>query len=235
MIKIGVSGMFGPSTTFSTPTAFAGQHSSFNYFPSNVSNGDYNTWGSQLGGQRKYDEYYRDPQNMYTQAMPDSTLKSVEQAMQTLDLKASNESKETLGQQKKTTWASIASQPAKPQLPIQNQGLKKKGPGMPPGPIVPGKHNMDIGTWDTSKSTPPQIPVVNNTPKNVVPPPTAINVRPGWNGPPSQRQAPPQPPRPQHPMQTYQPQGMMPPHLPPQVSMPTGGHIQVIIRLFNVD
>lgn len=73
--------MFGPSTTFSTPTAFAGQPSSFNYFHSN---GDYNTWGSQLGGQRKYDDYYRDHQNMYTQAMPDSALKSVEQAMQNL-------------------------------------------------------------------------------------------------------------------------------------------------------
>lgn len=75
------------------------------------------------------------------------------------DLKGtSSESvKESLGQPKKTTWASIASQPAKPQLTVQNQGLKKKGPGMPPGPIIPGKHNMDIGTWDTSKSTPPQV------------------------------------------------------------------------------
>lgn len=71
--------MFGPSTTFSTPTAF-GQPSSFNYFHSN---GDFNTWGSQIN-QRKYDDYYREPQNMYTQAMPDSSLKSVEQAMQNL-------------------------------------------------------------------------------------------------------------------------------------------------------
>lgn len=62
-----------------------------------------------------------------------------------LDLKGSVDAKESLGQPKKTTWASIASQPAKPQLTLQNQGLKKKGPGMPPGPIVPGKHNMDIG------------------------------------------------------------------------------------------
>ncbi|KAJ8920716.1 hypothetical protein NQ315_004855, partial [Exocentrus adspersus] len=215
-----MDGMFGPSTTFSTPTAFAGQPSSFNYFHSN---GDYNTWGSQLGGQRKYDDYYRDHQNMYTQAMPDS-LKSVEQAMQNLDLKASVDSKESLGQPKKTTWASIASQPAKPQLTIQNQGLKKKGPGMPPGPIVPGKHNMDIGTWDTNKSTPPQLPIVNNTPKNVVA--SAIAVRPGWSGPPTSRQAPPAPRPPQHPIQTYQPQGMIPPHLPPQVNMPAGGHMQ---------
>ncbi|XP_023014103.2 YTH domain-containing family protein [Leptinotarsa decemlineata] len=219
-----MDGMFGPSTPFSNPTAFAGQPSSFNYFHSN---GDYNTWGSQLGGQRKYDDYYRDQQNMYTQAIPDSALKSVEQAMQNLDLKSSMDSKESLGQPKKTTWASIASQPAKPQLSIQNQGLKKKGPGMPPGPIIPGKHNMDIGTWDTNKSTPPQLPIVNNAPKSVVA--SAIAVRPGWNGPPANRQAPPAPRPPQHPMQNYQPQGMMPPHMPPQVSMPTGGHIQGMI------
>ncbi|XP_056642644.1 YTH domain-containing family protein 3 [Diorhabda sublineata] len=216
-----MDGMFGPSTTFSTPTAFAGQPSSFNYFHSN---GDFNTWGSQLGGQRKYDDYYRDHQNMYTtQAMPDSTLKSVEQAMQNLDLKASMDSKESLGQPKKATWASIASQPAKPQLSIQNQGLKKKGPGMPPGPIVPGKHNMDIGTWDTNK-TPPQLPpVVTNPPKNVVA--STVAVRPAWTGPPNNRQVPAVAPRPQHPMPAYQPQNMMPPHLPPQVSM-TPGHMQ---------
>ncbi|CAG9854915.1 unnamed protein product [Phyllotreta striolata] len=217
-----MDGMFGPSTAFSTPP-FAGQHSSFNYFHSN---GDFNTWGSQLGGQRKYDDYYRDHQNMYTQAMPDSTLKSVEQAMQNLDLKSSMDSKESLGQPKKATWASIASQPAKPQLSIQNQGLKKKGPGMPPGPIVPGKHNMDIGTWDTNK-TPPQLPpVVANAPKSVVP--SAVAVRPGWNGPPNNRQAPPVAQRPQHPMPAYQPQGMMPPHLPPQVNIQPG-HMQGMI------
>lgn len=69
-----------------------------------------------------------------------------------------SDGKESLGggQQKKTTWASIASQPAKPTLNMQSQGVKKKGPGMPPGPIVPGKHNMDIGTWDTAKTAPPQ-------------------------------------------------------------------------------
>lgn len=221
-----MEGMFGPSTTFSTPATPFGQPSSFNYFHSN---GDYNTWGSQLGGQRKYDEYYRDPQNMYPPTLPDSALKGVEQGMQNLDLKASDPSKDSLSSQKKTTWASIASQPAKPQLTVQNQGLKKKGPGMPPGPIVPGKHNMDIGTWDTSKSTPPQLPMVNSTiPKAVNP---GLTVRPVWNGPPAARQAPPQaagrPGPPQHPLQSYQPPTMMPPHLPPPVTMPANaGHMQ---------
>jgi len=74
--------VFGQSTTFSTPT-FQGQPSSFNYFPNN---GDYSSWGNQLSGQRKYDDYYRDPQNMYAQAIPDNSLKSVEHAMQNLGL-----------------------------------------------------------------------------------------------------------------------------------------------------
>lgn len=205
-----MDGMFGPSTTFSTPTPF-GQPSSFNYFPSN---GDYNTWSNQ----RKYDEYYRDTQNIY----PPATIKIVEEAMQSLDLKTpSGDTKESLTQPKKTTWASIASQPAKPQLTVQNQGLKKKGPGMPPGPIVPGKHNMDIGTWDT-KNTPPQIPaqiVPNPVPKPITP---TMPVRQGWSGPPTNRPPPaaPRPQHPQHPMQSYQQPAMMPPHLPPQVSMP---------------
>lgn len=51
---------------------------------------------------------------------------------------------------KKTTWASIASQPPKSSQTRIASTLKKK-PGMPshikvpPPPMVPGKHNMDIG------------------------------------------------------------------------------------------
>lgn len=118
-------------------------------------------------------------------------------------------------------------------MTVQNQGLKKKGPGMPPGPIIPGKHNMDIGTWDTNKSTPPQIPVVNNTvPKNLAP---SLPVRAGWAGPPANRAPPaaPRPAPPQHPMQSYQPQPLLPPHLPPAVNMPAGGHVQVMFSFCN--
>lgn len=138
------------------------------------------------------------------------------------------------------TWASIASQPAKPQLPMPSQGLKKKGPGMPPGPIIPGKHNMDIGTWDTNKNTPPQQPpppptFVNNpqppVPKSMGAAP-AMPVRPAWNCPPTNR-GPPSAPRPgPHTMQSYQP-AIMPPHMqpPPPVSMPTAGsHVQSLMQ-----
>lgn len=97
--------------------------------------------------------------------MPDGGgVKAVESGVQALSLSDHKmekdrmlDFKESSGglQPKKMTWASIASQPAKPTPSLQSGGLKKKGPGMPPPPIVPGKHNMDIGTWDTSKSPPP--------------------------------------------------------------------------------
>ncbi|KAJ4447907.1 hypothetical protein ANN_09916 [Periplaneta americana] len=78
---------------------------------------------------------------------------------------------------KKMTWATIASQPAKPQPQVTSGGMKKKGPGMPPPPMVPGKHNMDIGTWEGKNGGANSI----SGPKQPVgPPPTA---RPAWGGP----------------------------------------------------
>jgi len=47
---------------------------------------------------------------------------------------------------KKMSWANVASQPAKPAPPP----IKNKKPGVLPPPVVgTGKHNMDIGTWDS--------------------------------------------------------------------------------------
>lgn len=50
---------------------------------------------------------------------------------------------------KKMTWANIASQPARPQ-PQQRVGVKG---GIPRAPVMPSRHNMDIGTWDNSKNS----------------------------------------------------------------------------------
>ncbi|XP_037810397.1 YTH domain-containing family protein [Lucilia sericata] len=61
---------------------------------------------------------------------------------------------------KKTTWASIASQPAKltSRTTLTTSSHKKKGPGMPPPPMVPGKHNLDVNTWDLPNNNPPPVP-----------------------------------------------------------------------------
>lgn len=49
------------------------------------------------------------------------------------------------GGPKKTTWASIASQPARPQSQLKPKSI-------PRAPVLPNRHNMDIGTWDNSKN-----------------------------------------------------------------------------------
>lgn len=73
---------------------------------------------------------------------------------------------------KKMTWASIASQPAKPQP-------KSKPKSIPPAPMLPGKHSgsMDIGTWE-SKNGSGSGSVTKPLP-NVAAPPT----RPAWGAP----------------------------------------------------
>lgn len=61
-------------------------------------------------------------------------------------------------QPKKTTWASIASQPVKSSQTRMSATLKKK-PGMPshikvpPPPMIPGKHNMSMDIGMTINST----------------------------------------------------------------------------------
>lgn len=91
---------------------------------------------------------------------------SIEHRMQgmALDAAKSNSApatKESTDKPKKMTWATIASQPVKSSQTRVSSTLKKK-PGMPPPPMIPGKHNMDIGSWDTDKNgsslVPPPVP-----------------------------------------------------------------------------
>lgn len=194
----GMEGMFGGGGggfggAFGQPTAPA---AGFNYFHGN---GDYSTWGSSAAMSRKphYEDYYRGGEGMYSTV---DTLKGVEQGMQGLGLSDPNtgvkvmEGKSGGGEQavkggeittvqqsqpapKKMTWASIAGQPAKPQPQVGSGGMKKKGPGMPPPPMVPGKHNMDIGTWEGKNGGGASVGGVKAP---VGPPPT---VRPAWTGP----------------------------------------------------
>ncbi|XP_055696117.1 YTH domain-containing family protein 3 isoform X2 [Lutzomyia longipalpis] len=159
----------------------------------------------QRKGMQHYDEYYRD-QGAYTH----DGIKSMEQGMQGLGLENApqqmHHEKESTSNTvnskaphhdhnphppkesipKKMTWASVASQPAKPQVNTTTSTVKKKGPGMPPPPMVPGKHNLDIGTWDSPSKNGPSMmvppPVVTAPPPPVVPSPLVNNPKSSGGG-----------------------------------------------------
>ncbi|XP_041069405.1 YTH domain-containing family protein 2 isoform X3 [Carcharodon carcharias] len=102
----------------------------------------------------------------------------------------------TIAPPKPTSWADIASKPAKPQPKKAKGG--SSGPSLPPPPI---KHNMDIGTWDNKgtvaksapqpstqasgqqQSQPPQLPVSQQV----------VNMQPQQVSSGQQQQVPPQP------------------------------------------
>ncbi|XP_052868609.1 YTH domain-containing family protein isoform X2 [Anopheles cruzii] len=153
----------------------------------NHGNGDYNSWSAQVnhgpggvGHQKKSnDDYYRNHGAYH------DSVKNVEHGMQGLGIGSMHSSNHSAGSNstskhyqqqqqqkeapKKMTWASIASQPAKPQVNTISTTVKKKGPGMPPPPMIPGKHNMDIGTWDSPSKN--GSAMVAPTPPPIIPPP----------------------------------------------------------------
>jgi len=168
----GNQGMFGPSF---------GQQSSYNYFPNNGENYSKNAWDSQQvngGPRRGYDDYNR---GYDKRSYGNDGIKSIEHGMQGMGLDGGNQrdsyasktntsssaSKESTDKPKKMTWATIASQPVKSSQTRQLSTLKKK-PGMPPPPMIPGKHNMDIGSWDTDKNGAPLVPPPVPSPPPVV-------------------------------------------------------------------
>lgn len=155
-----VDGMFGQNS-------FPGYGQGFGFFPG--SGGDYSTWGAgaptagsaaqQQASKTAYPDYeYRDYDP--AAAVADRGLKHLEQGIRSLGLTEKEFApkepygkpggldmsapppqlvgvKKFSGGDKKMSWASVASQPAKP------KALKSKSPLLPPG-----KHPMDIGTWE---------------------------------------------------------------------------------------
>lgn len=161
-----------------------GMFSGFGYQPGfgwEFPSGDY-TWGTSSSQARKsddraYDGYYgMGPADGYS-AMNgdlDRDVKSVDQGFKGMNLAdqrgdmghhhvdkghvheapaASSGPSQGSAPPPKKTWASIASQPAKPQTQLKPKSI-------PRAPVLPNKHNMDIGTWDNknnaAKQTTPQ-------------------------------------------------------------------------------
>lgn len=117
-----------------------------------------NSYYGGMGGAEEYG-------NMNGEMERDAAVKSVEQGLKGVNISDKQEaaqakdvsqhgqsssgtvsnSAQPSGSQapKKMTWASIASQPARPQPP------KLQPKSIPRAPVLPGKHgNMDIGTWE---------------------------------------------------------------------------------------
>ncbi|XP_050040685.1 YTH domain-containing family protein 3 isoform X3 [Dermacentor andersoni] len=154
----GGAGMFSQNS-------FAGYGQGFGFFPG--SGGDYSTWGTAASsGQpaaaaaaasKGYpEEYYRGD---YDQTGMDRGLKHLEQGLRSLALGGDKDfagSKEPYGKDpkklggsdKKLSWASVASQPAKP------KAVKSKSPLLPAA--APSKHPMDIGTWEGKNGAKPR-------------------------------------------------------------------------------
>ncbi|XP_065568301.1 YTH domain-containing family protein 1-like [Artemia franciscana] len=129
----------------------------------------------------------------------EAPVKAAEQGIQALALddnkprdgeKTESETSLQSNTGKKTSWAAIASQPAKPQMQ-----LKKKIMGPPPIVQTPRTPSLDIGTWESKNGAvqvvstqvpPPALPQTNAPPPKLpsqamtAPPPS----RPAWNNPP---------------------------------------------------
>ena len=170
-------------------------------FPS----GDFNTWGNAPKTGRNDDPHaqYQDPyynappRDSYASANSetvesDPSLRNIEQGVKGMSMADKGDSREGhhsshqtppqatgpsgngVGPPKRTTWASIASQPARPQPQVKTKSI-------PRAPLNPGRHNMDIGTWDNKPMGGKPNPGQQGGP------------RPAWTGGRGGRSAPPAP------------------------------------------
>uniref|UniRef100_A0AAY5EVW4 YTH domain-containing family protein n=1 Tax=Electrophorus electricus TaxID=8005 RepID=A0AAY5EVW4_ELEEL len=187
--------MFGQSGALGS-NPFLGQHG-FNFFPSGI---DFSAWGnSSSQGQSTQNYAYApsslggavlDGQSPFAASEPLNKavgMNSLDQGM--AGLKIGGFPGGPLGQvstapsipaasvvpAKATSWADIASKPAKPQPKLKTKG-GLGGTNLPPPPI---KHNMDIGTWDNKGAMPKAAtPQQTALPSNGQPP-NQVSPQPG--------------------------------------------------------
>lgn len=104
---------------------------------------------------KPFEGYYRAGDQVYG-APVNEQIKTIEQDVQALSVNDYRDNS-SFQQKKATTWASVAKQPVKPMIALTSVA-KKKGPGMPPPPMIPGKND---GHWETKTvAKPPPPPVV---------------------------------------------------------------------------
>lgn len=115
----------------------------------------------------QYDEYYAradySPRQQQQHQQVADQLKQLEQGVHSMSVaeqKQQQQQHEQVAQQpKKLTWASIASQPAKPQFATKKKSM------VPPPMVTPRTPSLDIGTWENK----------NGAPVTQAPPPPAVD------------------------------------------------------------
>ncbi|XP_050540113.1 YTH domain-containing family protein 3 [Daktulosphaira vitifoliae] len=142
-----IGGYVPSPEAYTQPTIFNAQYTNINPTP------NYNYFIAQ----KPFEGYYRTEDQMYGVPVTDQ-IKSIEQGVHNMNVNDYRPKENNKFQQKKvTTWASVAKQPAKPMVSLTSVP-KKKGPGMPPPPMILGKHDSH---WDTKTvAKPPPPPVV---------------------------------------------------------------------------
>ncbi|XP_017052595.1 YTH domain-containing family protein [Drosophila ficusphila] len=121
----------------------------------------YKRHGHSIPNNTRRDEHHVNPWNSRKPAAQ-SIRNENDHPSTKLDNRTNDEAQnhEVVAAPKKTTWASIASQPAKltSRAASTTSNNKKKGPGMPPPPMVPGKHDLEVSVWDLPNNKPPPVP-----------------------------------------------------------------------------
>lgn len=131
-----------------------------------------NSWGGN-NVRKSFDNYNRGGNYQH-----DGGNSKIEQRLQSLRLDSG--SKNESGGPKKMTWASIASQPAKPTVTTTTSATKKKGSGPPP-PIILGKHDLDDPAWDAPKNViPPSPPVIAAPQPEISEKQSSLDESPAW-------------------------------------------------------
>lgn len=214
------------------------------YNQPNVYNNQYNHPTPAPGynyyiAQKPFEGYYRAGDQMYGVPVNEQ-IKTIEQDVQALSVNDYRDNS-NFQQKKVTTWASVAKQPAKPMISLTSV-TKKKSPGMPPPPMIPGKND---GHWETKTvAKPPPPPVVQvqvpqvalavaetkpqnwDDHKNVLPFNSSMAEIPTHIPPPDHiRHVPPPPilmssPPPSQPLSSQPPQSQLPPPQPPSQPPP---------------
>ncbi|KAH8294992.1 hypothetical protein KR018_005180, partial [Drosophila ironensis] len=127
----------------------------------NANHDSYKRHGHSIPNNTRRDEHQVNPWNSRKPVTQTIRNENVHPSTK-LDNRTCDEAQnhEIVAAPKKTTWASIASQPAKltSRAASTTSNNKKKGPGMPPPPMVPGKHNLDVNVWDLPNNKPPPVP-----------------------------------------------------------------------------